>query len=140
MKVERVVLDTNVLISALLSHNGTPRKLLNRLARQTATLLFSDATFAELVTRLAKRKFDRYRTGEQMEAYLDSLSELGEWVYVLENPAVCRDPDDDILLATAASGEADLLVTGDQDLLVLNPFEGLPILSPADCLERIDPQ
>lgn len=134
MKVDRVVVDSNVLISALLSPGGAPRRLLETLAAKNAVVLFSDATFAELTTRLAKPKFDRYRTREQMEAFLDWLTELGEWVSPALEVEASRDPDDDKFLALAISAEADCLVTGDDDLLVLNPFEGIAILSPADFL------
>jgi uncharacterized protein len=134
MKAERLIIDTNVLISALLSPLGTPRRLLNTLAAENATLLFSDATFAELVSRLARPKFDRYRTHEQMEVFLDWLTELGEWISPNLEAEVCRDSDDDKFLSLALSGEAVCLITGDDDLLALHPFEGISILSPAEFL------
>jgi|SRR5690625_2715070 len=134
MKAERVVLDTNVLISALLSPAGTPRRLIELFAARSANLIFSPATFSELTERLAKPKFDRYRSDEQMLAWLDWLGELAEWVDPWEEVSACRDPDDNKFLATALAGEADVLVTGDADLLVLDPFEGIPIVNPAQCL------
>lgn len=131
MKAERLVVDSNVLISALLSPGGTPRRVLDRLAAEAAILLFSDETLAELVVRLSKPKFDSYRTFEQMESFLDWLAELGEWVEPTLEIEACRDKDDNKFLAVALSGEADCLITGDADLLALDPFEGLPILTPA---------
>lgn len=131
MKAERLVVDTNVLISALLVPTGTPRQVLNLLAADRAILLFCDDTFAELATRLAKPKFDAYRTTEQMEAFLDWLVELGEWVSPVLEIDACRDRDDNKFLALALSGTADCQITGDTDLLVLDPFEGLSIHSPA---------
>lgn len=131
MKAERLVIDSNVLISALLSPAGTPRRVLDGLAADAAILLFCDETFAELVARLSKPKFDRYRTAAQMEAFLDWLVELAEWVEPAFSIEACRDSDDNKFLAVALSGEADCLITGDADLLALNPFEGLPILTPA---------
>ena len=104
------------------------------MAANTAVLLFSDETFTELVTRLAKPKFDTYRTTRQMEAFLDWLAELGEWVAPALEIDACRDPDDNKFLAVALSGDADCLITGDADLLVLDPFEGLAIRSPAGFL------
>lgn len=132
MKADRLVLDTNVLINALLSPAGRPRHLIEQLAARSAVLLFSDDTFRELAVRLAKPKFDRYRTREQMEQWLDWLSELAEWVYPPDAVRACRDPDDNSFLAVVLYGEADAIVTGDGDLLVLHPFEGIPILTPAD--------
>ncbi len=137
MKAERIVLDSNVLISALLSPDGAPRRLLDLLAERSANLIFSAATFSELAESLAKPKFDRYRTDEQLLAYLDWLAELGEWVEPCEEITACRDPADDKFLATAVSGEADVLVSGDADLLVLDPFQGLPIVAPAGCLDAL---
>lgn len=131
MKVDRLVVDSNVLISALLIPDGTPRQVLDRLAANAATLLFSDETFTELAVRLAKPKFDSYRTTEQMNSFLDWLSQLGEWVEPVHDVAACRDPDDNKFLAVALSGDAGCLITGDNDLLELDPFEGLPILTPA---------
>lgn len=137
MKAERLVVDSNVLISALFSPGGTPRRVLDRLAAEAAILLFSDETFAELVVRLSKPKFDPYRTFEQMESFLDWLAELGEWVEPTLGIEACRDTDDNKFLAVALSGEADCLITGDADLLVLDPFEGLPILTPAAFLSAV---
>jgi putative PIN family toxin of toxin-antitoxin system len=138
MKADRLVLDTNVLISALLSLGGRPRRLVEQLAACSTILLFSDDTFRELAVRFAKSKFDRYRTREQMEQWLDWLSELAEWVHPPDVVQACRDPDDNRFLAVALYGEADAIVTGDRDLLVLHPFEGIPVLTPADALAAIE--
>ncbi len=136
MRVKRLVIDTNVLISALLVRTGTPRQVLDRLAEDAATLLFSEETFTELATRLAKPKFDRYRTPQQMDAFLGWLLELGEWIDPAITVEACRDRDDDKFLALALAGDAEALITGDDDLLTLNPFEGVPILTPAEFLRR----
>lgn len=137
MKAERVVVDTNVLISALLNRAGAPRRVIDHLAEASAILLFSDPTFAELADRLARPKFDRYRSLEQLSAWLDSLVDLSEWLHSWDDVTVCRDPDDNKFLALALAGEADVLITGDTDLLVLDPFEGVPIVSPTRFLESI---
>ena len=71
MKADRVVVDTNVLISALLAPAGKPGETLRHLAATQATLLLSRVTFLELASRLARPKFDRYRTAEQMDRYLE---------------------------------------------------------------------
>lgn len=138
MRADRLVVDTNVLISALLAPLGTPRRLLDELSASAATLLFSDQTFAELAIRLAKPKFDPYRTSEQMDLFLDWLVELGEWVTPGFEVTACRDPDDDRFLAVALAVEADCLISGDRDLLDLHPFEDLPIMTPADFLATND--
>lgn len=138
MKAERVVVDSNVLISALLLPGSKPHQVIQLLAERNTALLFSDSTFAELVTRLAKPKFDQYRTPQQLETFLDWLSELGEWVVPGLNVNACRDSDDNKFLSLAISGEADCVISGDKDLLVLHPFENIQILSPADFLSSCD--
>ncbi|HEX5313642.1 MAG TPA: putative toxin-antitoxin system toxin component, PIN family [Gammaproteobacteria bacterium] len=135
MRADRVVLDSNVLISALLSPNGSPRRAFEHLAKTSAALLFSDETFAELAGRIALPKFDRYRSIAQMNDCLDWLVELSEWVHPGIAVVACRDSRDDKFLTVALGGEADILITGDADLLVFDPFEGLPIVSPAKFLK-----
>ncbi|MES1942913.1 putative toxin-antitoxin system toxin component, PIN family protein [Salinisphaera sp. PC39] len=137
MRVDRYVVDTNVLISALLIDSSTPGQLVRTLASGGATLLFSSETFAELAIRLSKPKFDPYRTASQRDAYLDWLVELGEWVEPSFDVDACRDADDNKFLALALSAEADCIITGDGDLLDLHPFEGVSILTPADALASL---
>lgn len=134
MRVERVVVDTNVLISALLSPGGTAAQVLQCLALRRATLLFSDVTFAELVTRLGKPKFDRYRTPEQLRRFVDGLSAVSARVTPTDHVVDCRDPDDNHVLDVLLAADADLLISGDADLLVLHPYRRKPILSPAASL------
>ena len=134
MKAERAVVDSNVLISALLVSNSPPRQCLDQLASTGATLLFSDDTFTEVSLRLAKPKFDRYRSQKQLADFLSGLIDISEWVYPNIQISACRDDDDNKFLALAISGDADCIITGDADLLILNPFESIPILAPADYL------
>lgn len=134
MKADRVVVDTNVLISALLSPQGKPAQTMRRLADMGATLLLSRVTFLELASRLARPKFDPYRTTEQMDQYLEWLAELAEWVRPLVSIEDCRDPDDNRFLEVLVDGDGDLLITGDSDLLQLHPYEERPILTPVDFL------
>jgi len=134
MKAERVVVDTNVLISAFLTPAGTAGEVVRRLAIDGSTLLLSRVTFLELASRLARPKFDHYRTREQMDRYLEWLAELAEWVKPSIRISDCRDPDDNRFLEVLVAGDADLLLTGDPDLLELHPYEGRPILKPAEFL------
>ncbi|MFU8833366.1 MAG: putative toxin-antitoxin system toxin component, PIN family [Wenzhouxiangella sp.] len=134
MKADRVVVDTNVLISALLTPKGKSGQTLRRLAQNESTLLLSRVTFLELASRLARSKFDPYRTAEQTDRYLEWLAEVAEWVKPSIRITDCRDPDDNRFLEVLVAGEGDLLLTGDSDLLDLHPYEGRPILTPADFL------
>jgi uncharacterized protein len=134
MKADRVVVDTNVLISALLTPQGAPGEVVRRLAETGATLLLSRVTFLELASRLDSPKFDRYRTREQMDRYFQWLAELAEWVRPSIEISDCRDPDDNRFLEVLIAGDGDLIITGDPDLLALHPYEGRPILRPGEFL------
>ena len=136
MRAERVVLDTNVLISAALIPSGMPRRVVDSIFTANGVLLFSDETFAELRTRLLRTKFDRYVSSQGRAVYLARVRAVAEWVGIAGARLGCRDPDDDKVLEVALMGAADCIVTGDQDLLELASFHGLPILTPASFLER----
>lgn len=135
MKAERVVLDTNVLISAALGPDGSPRMVLDVVRSENGVLLFSDETFDELRSRFYRPKFDHYIGREGRAIYLAQLGAVSEWVSITGAKLGCRDPDDDKLLETALMGEADYLITGDQDLLEMSPFHTIPILTPANFLD-----
>ncbi len=134
MRAERVVLDTNVLISAVLQPKGPPRAAVDAVRTAGGILLFSEQTFDELRTRLERPKFDRYVSREGRALFLVQLDAVSEWVAITDTKMGCRDPDDDKLLETAMIGEADCLITGDRDLLVMSPFHDIPIVTPADFL------
>src|SRR6266571_5240631 len=133
MRVERVVLDTNVLISAILSPIGKPFACL-RWVLENATLIVSRELLEELETRLARPKFSKYVDDSRRRTFVADLALSAVQVEIPGTLRVCRDPDDDKLLEVAVIGRADCLVTGDQDLLILNPFQGIPILTPAGFL------
>ena len=131
MTTERLVVDTNVLISAALRPSGSPRAILDALRASDGILLFSDETFEELRTRILLPKFDRYVRSDARAVFLAQLEAVSVWVSIVGATLGCRDHNDDKFLETALQGEADSLVTGDADLLVLSPFQGIPILTPA---------
>ena len=131
MRADRVVLDTNVLISAALAQTGPPRRVVDLVRKDNGVLLFSDETFAELRHRILGRKFDRYVGREPRAAFVALLAAVAEWVPIAGAKLGCRDPDDDKILETALMGRADDLVTGDGDLLAMSPFHGIPIITPA---------
>jgi hypothetical protein len=103
----------------------------------TQTLLASRDLLDELETRLARPKFSKYMDDAQRRAFVADLALTAVLVDVRGVVRLCRDPDDDKLLEIIVAGGADCLVTGDQDLLVLNPFQSVPILTPAGFLEAI---
>lgn len=138
MRVERVVLDTNVLISAALSRLGKPFACLAWVL-DNATLIVSRELLEELETRLARPKFSKYVDDARRRAFVVDLGLSAMQVELSGAVTACRDPDDNKLLETAIAGHADCLVTGDQDLLVLNPFQGIPILTPDSFMTIVSP-
>jgi putative PIN family toxin of toxin-antitoxin system len=120
----RLVIDTNVLVSGLLTQNSIPQQVYDY-AIARATLLQSQATLSELERVLIRPKFDRYVSLERRLRFIASLVNRAEYVDINETLEICRDPKDNSLLELAASGQPSHLITGDQDLLVLNPFTSL---------------
>lgn len=134
----RCVLDTNVLISALLVPGSKPRQALDRAFREGKVLL-SFATLAELYDVLHRKQFRRYIDEEDARSFVAALARESEWIDVNVQIQACRDPKDNKFLEVAVSGKATHVVTGDADLLVLNPFQGIWILSPQEFLDLASP-
>lgn len=101
---------------------------------EAGTLLCSEATVREVADVLSREKFDRYVTPHEREAFLRALIESCELVDVTHTVRASRDPGDDKYLAVAISGRADCIVTGDADLLAMDPYEGVSISTPATFL------
>ena len=125
----RIVVDTNVLISAEISTQGASRLLLNRLIA-THDVILSNAIldeFAEIM--YSKFNYDHLAISN----VIDGLTRVAEIVEPTSFAGqICRDPDDDAILGTAVAGNASCIVTGDSDLLVLERFEDVDILSPSE--------
>lgn len=132
MRVERAVLDTNILISAFLTP-GKPFQVL-RWVLDNGVLIFADPTFAELVDRLGKPKFDAYVSQAHRRELMADLQAVAEWTVITGALQACRDPDDDKFLEAAVAGQTDCIVSGDGDLLVLDPFAEIRIITAADFL------
>ena len=133
----RFVFDTNVLVSAALTPGGKPGRCL-AVAMGMGKILLSDPTVLELSDVLLRDKFDRYATRESREAFFVSfVEEKASVIETSERIRACRDPNDDKFLEVAVSGKADYLIMGDQDLLVLHPFRGIPILKPATFMAEV---
>ena len=132
---ERVVIDTNVLISSLFFTTATPGRAVER-AVTKAQLIATTETLRELIEKVLSPKFDRYVRRERRDALLERVASLVEIIDVLQSIRASRDPKDDKFLEAAVNGRADVIVTGDKDLLDLNPFRGIAIVTPADYLAR----
>ena len=132
----RLVVDTNVLISAALIPHSQPA-LLVRQVLQLHRLVFSKPTFDELRTRLNRPKFDRYIRMDLRERLLHDWSASAHWVEIGQAAYYCRDRDDDFFIETALQANAPYLVSGDKDLLQAPPVAGLQIVTVADFLNRL---
>lgn len=134
----RVVVDTNVLVSRLIVPQSLPAHAVRK-AELEATLLISDATMYELADVLARPKFDRYLSLEDRKSFLQRLSYIAEFVPIIQLVSECRDPKDDKFMEVALNGRADVIITGDADLLALHPWRKISILSPAQYLKSRSP-
>jgi uncharacterized protein len=138
----RVVLDTNLFVSALISPTGTPNQLLQLWEQDKIILLTSAELIHEVDSVLHRASIqERYGLAEEgINRLLTRLQLMAEWVMPLTPlPLSSRDPKDDILLAHALGGNADYLISGDEDLLVLrdDPAIGqLRIMSAAEFLQE----
>jgi len=132
---QRIVVDTNVLISRFLVADSIPAQAI-RLARSNGRLLISDATMYELAEVLNRRKLDAYVTLKDRQRFLREVTRIAEFVPIIQIVRECRDPKDDKFLEVALNGRADVIITGDRDLLALHPWRGVAILAPKDYLTR----
>ena len=127
----KIVFDTNVLIAAFIAQGVCYRLLEHCISHHN--LITSEFILDELKEKLINKfEFSAERVGE-VEVLLLSRSEVVK-PDKLKSP-ICRDSDDDNILATALAGRCDCIITGDQDLLVLKDFDGIAILSPSDFAE-----
>lgn len=121
----RVVVDTNVFVSAILKKASVPA-----LVHREDTLLKSKATEDEVRLVLARPRFSGY-VGPSLPGWLNQALDAAEEVIIAERMVACRDPKDDKFLELAVNGHVDLVVSGDADLLALKMFRDIPIISPA---------
>jgi putative PIN family toxin of toxin-antitoxin system len=131
----RIVLDTNVLVSAALKDRSPPALAVHLAARQGVPLK-SEATERQLFDVLARPYFLTL-VSPDTRTWLRSVMATAELVAIVERVTACRDPTDDKFLELAVNGHADLIVSGDNDLLVLDPFRRIPILTPAAFVRRV---
>lgn len=131
MPERRWVLDTNALISRLLLPTGVAARAVDH-ALARGVVLVSEETMNELAEVISRPKFDRYLSVADRVQFLRLFGGVARMVNITHRVAACRDPKDDKFLHVALNGEAEAIVTGDRDLLVLHPFHGISILSPAD--------
>lgn len=133
--LDRIVVDTNVFISAIILPRSVPREAVDRVLDR-GVLLFSEATMTELAEVFFRPGFDRFVGREDRHRFLTHLGSAAEFVATTRIVRECRDPKDDKFLEVALNGRADLILSGDTDLLGLNPWRNVAILSARDYLKQ----
>lgn len=131
----RIVLDTNVLISAVIG-NGKPRHLLKAILDGRCVLVTSDVILNEMAGVLSRPKFKM--NGREVHDVMSALVFSSDVRRVKSRFRIVReDPDDDAIINTAYDGQADYIVSGDDDLLKIRVFEGIRIISVAEMLNLL---
>ncbi len=137
----RVVLDTNTLVSALLSPNGPPRLLLDDARAQVFELCTSPVLMAELLDVMSREKFARRLAAAGLTplGIVSEIRRLASMATPVDVPrVVAGDADDDHVLACAVAARADLIVSGDRHLLGLGGhYQGIAIVTPAQAMQQI---
>lgn len=129
------VFDTNVLISAYLSEDSVSAHAFSK-SLNIGIVVRSATTLIEFADRFLRPKFDKYLSREERLEFVEIFKHNSLPVTVRDSIHICRDPNDDMFLDLAIAADAACLITGDKDLLVLNPFNDIPILSPSHFLNQ----
>ncbi len=132
-EVRRIVLDTNLWISFLISQDFS--KLDELIFSNQCTLIFSEELLQEFLTVTTRPKFRRFFSQIDIEELIETIEEYAEFIEVKTEVNLCRDPKDNFLLSLSKDGQVDYLLTGDKDLLALNNFGSTTILTISDFLK-----
>jgi putative PIN family toxin of toxin-antitoxin system len=132
----KLIIDTNLWVSFLISN--THRKLDALLIENKVILLFSEALITEVEQTISKPRLKKYFSENALQEMLEVFEPYIELIEVRSIVSVCRDPDDNFLLALAKDGKANYLITGDQDLLVLKKFGKTRIVTITAFLKKIE--
>jgi len=134
----RIVLDTNILIAALITKDTPPDRLYQAWLNSEFGLVTSTAQMAEVATVLARPRLRRYLDADEAAAILENIDTRA---IILDDPPnvdLSPDPKDNPILAAAIAGKADLIVSGDKKhMLALGVVEGIPIVTARDALDRL---
>ena len=134
MTNNRFVIDTNVIVSALIFPSSPPRLAFNK-AYDEGKILASRVTILELEEVVNRKKFDKYISKEKRLQFIAKFFDDVEIIEIVEPVVACRDRKDDKFLELAVNGNADCIITGDRDLLILHPFRNIHIISPNEFLQ-----
>ncbi len=134
MNLKTIVVDTNVLISSVLNPLGTPNQAVTKVITHFQ-LIQSESTYEELVTRLQKKKFDRYISLEDRADFLAMIHRKSLFFEIEFQVNLCDDQDDNKFLDLARVGNSMYLITGDSDLLILQQYLYTQIIKPVQFLD-----
>ena len=134
----RIVLDTNIFVSALVSGEGPPGQVLAAIRRERITLVTSTFQIEELRSVLARDRLKPHIRTEEADDLLYHLEAVGMVISELPDIALSPDPNDNPIPATAVAGEAELIVSGDKgEILALGQVEGIPIVTAREAAARL---
>ena len=134
----RVVLDTNILISALITRNTPPDKLYQAWLRGEVELVISDAQIAEIYDVLSRPRLRRFLDADDADAIVENIATRAVIITELPIVNISPDPKDNPILASAIVGKAELIVSGDKKhLLALGEVDGIPVVTAREALELI---
>jgi len=133
-KVSRIIIDTNLWISFLITKNFT--RLDEIIFSKKCVLIFSQELLEEFLTVAKRPKFRRFFSSSDIEEILETIQEYAEFVEVTSKTEVCKDPKDNFLLSLSMDGNADFLLTGDNDLLIMTKFRKTSIITISDFLDE----
>ena len=135
MRSKKIILDTNLWISFLISKKFN--SIDNLIENKKITLIFSDELISEFVEVVNRPKFEKYFSKNDIEIILDYFDQYGKLIKVKSDIKICRDEKDNFLLNLSIDSKADYLITGDNDLLVLEKIERTKIINFTDFIEHI---
>lgn len=132
-KPDRIVIDTNILVSFLITSSYT--KLFKLLESHKIKLLFSEELLNEFLDVVKRPKLKKYFSENDVAEILDGIQSFADYIDVTANIDLCRDSKDNFLLALCFDGKADFLITGDEDLLVIKKYKRTSIVKISDYLK-----
>jgi len=136
MKIKRIILDTNLWISFLISKKFNQIDKL--IENKRIILIFSNELLEEFIDVVSRPKFKKYFSKKDIEKILEYFDHFGELVKVKSDVKICRDEKDNFLLNLSVDSNANYLITGDKDLLILEKIENTTILTFSEFIEQTE--
>lgn len=136
MRIKKIILDTNLWISFLISKNFI--QIDELIENRRLILIFSNELIEEFIAVVSRPKFKTYFSKKDIEKFLVYFEQFGELVEVKSDLKICRDEKDNFLLNLSVDSKADYLITGDKDLLILDKIANTKILTLSEFIDNLD--